>query len=189
MHCNNADEDLVMKIAIPRVFEKTHHRYCRFHVTRSWRHELDMLYLANKGLKVELESLINFPLGPTEFEKVWNEMVARYGIRKNLVIEALRAKRHMWIMAYFKGLYCGRMTSIQRSESTNRVLKDGFVNSVTSLHQFVEKMLEALQHMDHMDAEENLCSQVVIDYLLVVCLSVLLVELFTLCLPLFVPLT
>jgi hypothetical protein len=47
-------------------------------------------------------------------------------------------------MAYFKGLYCGRMTPTQESESTNRVMKDGFVNSVTSLHQFTEKMLEAL---------------------------------------------
>jgi hypothetical protein len=92
-----------MKIAIPRVFEKTHHRYCRFHVTHTWRHELDMLYLANKGLKVELESLINFPLGPTEFEKALDEMVDRYGIRENPAIETLWAKRSMWIMAYFKG--------------------------------------------------------------------------------------
>jgi hypothetical protein len=30
------------------------------------------------------------------------------------------------VMAYFKGLYCERMTSTQCSESTNRVLKDGF---------------------------------------------------------------
>jgi hypothetical protein len=66
----------------------------------------------------------------------------------------------MWVMAYFKGLYCGRMTSTQRSESTNRVLKDGFVNSVTSLHQFTEKMLEALQHMDHIEAGESHYSQV-----------------------------
>jgi hypothetical protein len=152
-----------MKIAIPRVFEKTHHWYCRFHVTCTWRHELDRLYLANKGLKVELESLINFPLGPTEFENAWNELVDRCGIMENPVIEALWAKRHMWIMAYFKGLYYGRMTFTQSSESTNRVLKDGFVNSVMSLHQFVEKMLDALQHMDHMDAKESHCSQVIID--------------------------
>jgi hypothetical protein len=33
-------------------------------------------------------------------------------------------------MAYFKGLCCGRMTSTQWSESTNMVLKDGFVNNV-----------------------------------------------------------
>jgi hypothetical protein len=123
-----------MKIAIPRVFEKTHHRYYRFHVTHTWRHELDMLYLANKGLKVELESLINFPLGPTEFEKAWDEMVDRYGIRENPAIEAFWAKMSMWIMAYFKGLYCGRMTSTQRSESMSRVLKEGFVNCVTLLH-------------------------------------------------------
>jgi hypothetical protein len=113
--------------------------------------------------------LINFPLGPTEFEKAWNKMVGRYGIRENPVIEALWAKRHMWITAYFMVLYCGRMTSTQRSESTNRILKDRFVNSVMSLHQFVEKMLEALQHMDHMDAEESHYSHVVIDYLLLVC--------------------
>jgi hypothetical protein len=63
-------------------------------------------------------------------------------------------KQKMWVMAYFKGLYYWRMTSTQCSESTNRVLKDGFVNSVTSLHQFAEKMTEALQHMDHIEAGE-----------------------------------
>jgi hypothetical protein len=178
-----------MKIAIPRVFEKTHYRYYRFHVTRTWRHELDRLYLVNKGLKVELESLINFPLGPTEFEKAWDKMVDRYGIKENLAIEALWAKRSMWIMSYFKGLYCGRMTSTQRSESTNRVLKEGFVNSVTSLHQFAEKMLEGLQHMDHMDAEENHYSQVVIGYLLLGFFGMLLyLQVFILCLSLVVQL-
>jgi hypothetical protein len=84
VQCNNVDEDLAMKIAIHRVFEKTHHQYCRFHVTHTWRHELD---------------------------------------------------------------------------------------SVTSLHRFMEKMLEALKHMDHMDAEESHCSQDVIGYLLLVFLN------------------
>jgi hypothetical protein len=48
------DEDPAMKIAIPKVFKETHHRYCRFHVTRTLWHELDKLYAANKWLKFEL---------------------------------------------------------------------------------------------------------------------------------------
>jgi hypothetical protein len=66
----------------------------------------------------------------------------------------------MWIMTYFKGLYCGRMTSTQQSENTNCVLKDGFVNHLALLHQFTEKMLKALQHMDHIKAGESHYSHV-----------------------------
>jgi hypothetical protein len=121
---------------------------------------LDRLYACKKGMKVELESLFNFLLGPSDFEKAWKEKEEKYGIQEHPTINSLYAKREMWIMAYFKGLYCGRMTSTQRSESTNRVLKDGFVNSVTLLHQFAKKMLEALQHMNHIDVEESHGSQV-----------------------------
>jgi hypothetical protein len=144
-----------MKIAILKVFLKTQHRYCRFHVLHTWRYDLDRLCACNKGLNIELESLFNFPLGPSDFEKAWKEMENEYGIKEDPTIKSLYAKREMWIMAYFMGLYCGRMTSTQRSESTNRVLKDGFINSVTSLPQFAEKMLETLQHMDHIDAKES----------------------------------
>jgi hypothetical protein len=53
-----------MKIAIPKVFLKTHHQYCRFHVVHTSRYDLDILYACKKGLMVKLESLFNFPLGP-----------------------------------------------------------------------------------------------------------------------------
>jgi hypothetical protein len=87
-------------------------------------------------------------------------MEEKYGIQEHPAIKSLYAKQEMWIMAFFKGLYCGRMTSKQWSESTIKVLKDGFVNSVTSLHQFIEKMLKAIQHIDHIDAKESHSAQV-----------------------------
>jgi hypothetical protein len=149
-----------MKIAIPEVFKNTQHRYYMFHVKCSWSHELDRLYATHKGVKVELESLFNFPLGPMEFEKAWCDTVDKYRIKEHPAIKSLWNKKEIWIMVYFKGLYCGRMTSTQWSESTNRVLKDGFVNHLISLHQFVEKMLEAQQHMDHIEAGESHYSQV-----------------------------
>jgi hypothetical protein len=127
---------------------------------RSWSHELYRLYATHKGLKVELESLFNFLLGPTEFERAWSDTVDKYGIKEHLVIKSLWNKKEMWIMTYFKGLSSGRMTSTQMSESVNHVLKDGFVNRLTSLHQFAEMMLEALQHMDHIEVGESHYSQV-----------------------------
>ena len=64
-------------------------------------------------------------------------------------------KRERWISDYFKRMYCGRMTSTQRSESQNKVLKDGYVNESTNLHMFAKRMLDSLQHADHMDAGET----------------------------------
>jgi hypothetical protein len=78
-----------MKIAIPEVFEKTQHRYCRFHVTHTWKHELDKLYMTHKGLKTELESLINYPLGLSSFEAAWKELVEKYALHDHPAINSL----------------------------------------------------------------------------------------------------
>ena len=151
-----------MKEAIRIVFNKTQHRNCRWHITRTWDYELEGLYKLHNdnNLKEKLQSLINYPLGPTQFEVEWNKLVDECGIREHPAIVALWQKRKRWIATYFKGMYCGRMTSTQRSESQNRVLKDGYVNNVTSLHIFAKRVLDSIQHTDHMDAGESHYSQV-----------------------------
>jgi hypothetical protein len=123
---------------------------------------LDQLYTEHKdkNLKERLESLINYPLGPTQFEVEWKKLVDECGIADHPAIRALWDKRERWIAAYFKGMYCGRMTSMQRSESQNRVLKDGYVSESTSLHMFARRMLDSLQHADHMDSGETHYAQV-----------------------------
>ncbi|CAN6289628.1 unnamed protein product [Urochloa humidicola] len=156
-HVILTDEDPAMRIAVGIVFNKSQHRNCRWHITRHWEYELDQLYAQHKGknLKERFESLINYPLGPSQFEEEWHKLVDECGIAENEAIKALWEKRKSWIPAYFKGMYCGRMTSTQRSESQNRVLKDGYVSESTSLHMFAKRMLDSLQHADHMDAGET----------------------------------
>jgi hypothetical protein len=151
-----------MKEEIRIVFNKTQHRNCRWHITRTWDYELEELYKLHNdnNLKEKLQSLINYPLGPTQFEVEWNKLVDECGIREHPTIVALWQKRKRRIATYFKGMYCGRMTSTQRSESQNRVLKDGYVNNVTSLHIFAKRVLDSIQHTDHMDARESHYSQV-----------------------------
>jgi len=157
-----SDEDPAMKVAIELVFFKSQHRNYRWHIIRPWEFELDQLYTEHKdkNLKERLESLINYPLGPTQFEVEWEKLVDECGIADHPAIKALWDKRERWIPAYFKGMYCGRMTSMQRSESQNRVLKDGYVSESTSLHMFARRMLDSLQHADHMDAGETHYAQV-----------------------------
>ena len=102
-----------MKVAIELVFCKSHHRNCRWHIIRPWEVELDQLYVKHKDrkLKERLESLINYPLGPTQFEVEWKNLVDECGIADHPAIKALWEKRERWIATYFKGMYCGRMTS------------------------------------------------------------------------------
>ena len=151
-----------MMRAIKVVFDKTHHRNCCWHILRPWEFELDQHYTQHKDMKLKekLESLINYPLGPMQFEVEWNRLVDECGIAEHPAIKALWEKRERWISAYFKGMYCGRMTSTQRLESQNRVFKDGYINESTSLHMFDKRMLDSLQHADHMDVGETHYAQV-----------------------------
>ena len=95
-----------MRQAIGVVFDRTQHRNCRRHILRPWEYELDQLYVQhkNKNLKERLESLINYPLGPTQFEIEWIRLVDECGIAEHPAIKALWEKREMWISAYFKGM-------------------------------------------------------------------------------------
>jgi hypothetical protein len=66
-----------MRQAIAMVFDKSQHKNYRWHIIRPWEFELDQLYTLhkNKNLKERLELLINYPLGPTQFEVEWWELV------------------------------------------------------------------------------------------------------------------
>jgi DNA replicative helicase MCM subunit Mcm2 (Cdc46/Mcm family) len=95
---------------------------------------------AHEGLKEKLRIVINHPLRPEEFDAASNALVDEYGICENVAIEGLWKQRELWIPAYFKMHYCGRMMSTQRSESVNKMVKgSGFVTHMTSLNTFARK--------------------------------------------------
>jgi hypothetical protein len=56
-----------------------------------WDYELEELYKVHKdkNLKEKLESLINYPLGPTQFEVEWGKLVDECGIGEHPAIVAL----------------------------------------------------------------------------------------------------
>ncbi|XP_062183223.1 uncharacterized protein LOC133887306 [Phragmites australis] len=144
-----------MKVAIPEMFPGIVHRLCRWHVVNKVQTKLNELYELHKELKDVFNSTINHPLTPTEFESAWAEMLSRFKLQDDPTLRSLYNIRERWVKAFFKHKYCGRMTSTQRSESTNMMVKNNFVNHTTVLHKFAKQMLKVIQRRRAAEAAEE----------------------------------
>ncbi|XP_028099318.1 protein FAR-RED IMPAIRED RESPONSE 1-like [Camellia sinensis] len=79
-----------------------------------------------------------------EFDEEWQAMIAKFGLHDNDWLGGLYDERHRWIPAYVKDMFWAGMSTTQRSESMNAFF-DGYVNSKTTLKQFVEQYDNALR--------------------------------------------
>lgn len=154
------DQDQAMANALPLVFLKTIHRLCRWHMLNKHTECLNKLFYLHKGLEDKLLTAVNHPLTPVEFENAWQEMVSEHGLENDPTLHGLYKDRASWIACYFKGIFCGRMTSTQRSESTNRMVKRNHLNESTPLHVFAKKMYQVLQKRKDDEGQETIASQV-----------------------------
>jgi hypothetical protein len=155
-----ADQDSSIEKAIGLVFPNTKHRYCRWHITNKYKHELNQLNSQHNGFHETLTTIINHPLTPIEFEQAWQAMLDKYGIHESRVLQKLYDDRRWWIASYFKEIFCGTVTSTQRSESVNRVVKHGYCDNSTSIHEFAKSFLELLEHTKEKESAEEYNSQV-----------------------------
>jgi hypothetical protein len=65
----------------------------------------------------------------------------------------------MWIVAYFKEVFCETIQSTQRSESVNSMVKGGYLDNSKSVHEFAKRFLDALVHIHDNEAREKYYSQ------------------------------
>ena len=90
-----------------------------------------------------------------EFERQWAGLMYLYGLDKDPFVLQIYATREKWVKSYFKGIFCARMTSTQRSESANMMLKN-IVPPNNTLHNFAEQYskLQFIRDQDE-DYEEK----------------------------------
>jgi len=127
---------------------------------KKFREQLGKLYRLHPSFKDEFRAVINWPLMPTEFETAWQALVQEYDLQNDAMMLSLWDDRREWISAYFKEAFCARMTSTQRSEGMNSVMKKVFLKETLTLHRFVEQINNCIQSRRMLEHEQTIANQV-----------------------------
>ncbi|WVZ49235.1 hypothetical protein U9M48_000609 [Paspalum notatum var. saurae] len=140
-------QDPAMPVALQRVFRNTIHR----------------LRFENEDFKAKFQSIIHHPLTPNEFEAAWDMMLDEFSLRDDTTFKKFYELRKDWIPAFFKDDFCGVMVSTQRSESTNKVVKNCHVDANTPLHEFAKQMMKMIHEREMKEAAEALACNIYVD--------------------------
>ena len=149
-----------MALAIADVFKNTVHKLCRWHIMKKYREHLAYLYFLHDDFKDEFTSILNWPLMPTEFEDAWKRLMDKYNLHDDATMVGMWNEREKWISAYFKEIFCAKMTSTQRSESMNYVLKKNYVNERHNLHRFVSQVNSCVKTRRQTENQETMGNRV-----------------------------
>ncbi|XP_044431108.1 protein FAR1-RELATED SEQUENCE 5-like [Triticum aestivum] len=137
------DQARAMEIAIENVWPDTTHRWCKWHILRKAKESLGFHYTKKSDFRAELHRLVNHMLTIGEFEKGWVEIMKKYSLQSNTFLTQIFEVRRKWAKPYFSGKFCAKMTSTQRSESANHMLKN-YVPPACPMNLFVKQYAKVL---------------------------------------------
>ena len=137
------DQCKAMQKAIGIALPNTRHRWCLWHIMRKIPDKLKG-YAAYKGIKSAMKEAIYDTLTEEEFNEKWCLFVEEFKLEQNEWLSGLFNERHRWIPVFLRKDFWAGLSTTQRSESIHAFF-DGYVNSKTSLQQFVKQYDNALR--------------------------------------------
>ncbi|XP_057989160.1 protein FAR-RED IMPAIRED RESPONSE 1-like [Hevea brasiliensis] len=126
-----------MRKAIREVMPNTRHRFCLWHILCKVPEKFKGVTDYDSAC-LEFKAVIYDSLTIEMFERNWNEFVVKHGLERNEWLSKLYVDREYWVPIYLNHTLRSGMVSTQRSESMHAYF-DGYVNSMSTLKQFVEQ--------------------------------------------------
>lgn len=72
------DQDSAMKVAVPRVFGDSLHRFCIWHVLKNLKDNMGAYMALREGMEEEMKIVLMQSATIDEFVANWREFVAKY---------------------------------------------------------------------------------------------------------------
>ncbi|TVU33295.1 hypothetical protein EJB05_25105, partial [Eragrostis curvula] len=150
------DQCAAMEAAAKTTIPSARHRWCRWYVLKKAKEYLEHVYSKYNTFKKEFHHLISYVTSRRRFKLGWISLLHKYNLGGNIYLKRLFRKRAKWAKPYFMGVFCAGMTSTQRSESANHMLKK-YIPRAAPMHLFVRKFLEfQYDRQDQEDKEKHL---------------------------------
>ncbi|WVZ06519.1 hypothetical protein V8G54_019865 [Vigna mungo] len=150
------DQCKAMKKAIEIVFPNSLHRWCLWHIMKKIPEKLQG-YAAYKDIKRQLKQVVYNSDSVDNFVYGWERMVTIFSLQTNEWLCSLYEERSRWVPCYLRNNFWAGMSTTQRSESMNAFF-DGYINSQTTLQEFVKQYDNALQHKTEKETQADFTS-------------------------------
>ncbi|XP_019460040.1 PREDICTED: protein FAR1-RELATED SEQUENCE 5-like [Lupinus angustifolius] len=130
--CVTTDEDLAMRNAIQRVFLKTYHRLCVWHICNNAEKNIK-----KKNFHKDFQKVMYADVEVEDFQMMWEEVIIKHGLQNNVWATQTYDCKSIWVRSYIEESFMLVCTS--RCEGLHsqmgRYIESGY-NVTEFLHHF-----------------------------------------------------
>ncbi|KAM6547360.1 hypothetical protein CsatB_019036 [Cannabis sativa] len=138
------DQDAAMEKALESQWPETTHRLCIWHIYQNAAKNLSGVFEKFRQFTKDFSSCIYDYDEKDEFIEAWNSMLEKYDLRDNKWLKKMFNLREKWALVYGRETFCADMTTTQRSESMNNVIKNyvSYKHEIPRFFQHFQRLVE-----------------------------------------------